>query len=88
MTIRSRNGQQEKGQQAERRDDIPGHIDADDDQDNGQHQIPDPPDGDARKRDQEHAVDRLQQGVIDGAVADALVELFGVGPDQRRSSMC
>ncbi len=62
---------------------IAGHVDADHDQNDCQDQIPDPPDGDARERDQEHAVDGLQDGVIHRAVADALIEFFSVGPDER-----
>ncbi len=33
--------------------------------------------------DEEHAVDGLQDGVVHRTVADALVEFFGVGPDER-----
>ena len=79
----SRNGQQDKGQDAERGGCVSRNVDAYHDQDNREHKIPDPPDGDARECDQEHAVDRLQEGVIHGAIADTLVELFGVGPDER-----
>ena len=79
---RSRNGQQDKGQDAERGGCVARHVDADHDQNDREHQIPDPPDRDARECDQEHAVDRLEDGVIHGAIADTLIEFFSVGPDE------
>ena len=79
---RPRNGQQDEGQDSERRGRVARHVDADHDQDRCQDQIPGTPDRDARERDQEHAVDGLEQCVIHRAVADALVEFFSVRPDQ------
>ncbi len=59
------------------------HIHTNHDQYHSENQIPKSPDSNARECDEEHAVDRLEDGVVHRAVTDGLVEFFGVGPDQR-----